>query len=67
MKATFPRLRSNLPRRAHTDVHGHTAPPEYIETMTGSTLAGPLLYLPIHPHFLSWVWGDGEEARRRVE
>lgn len=27
----------------------HTAPPKFHETMPGSTLAGPPLYLPIHP------------------
>lgn len=40
----------------HTHMHRHTAPLEYMETITGSTLAGPPLYLPIHPRFLSWVW-----------
>lgn len=33
-----------------------------METITGSTLAGLLLYLPIHPHFLSreWVMASGD-------
>lgn len=61
MKASLPSLRSN-PCRAHiyTLMQRHTAPPEYMDTMTGSTLAGPPLYLPIHPRFLSRVWAVAE-------
>lgn len=55
MKARLPSLRSN-PRGAHTHMHRHAAPPEYMETITGSTLVGPPLYLPIHPRFLNRVW-----------
>jgi len=37
-----------------------------METIRGSTLAGPPLYLTIHPRFLSRVWvlasGDTEES-----
>lgn len=46
----------------YTHMHWHTAPREYMETMTGSTLAGPPLYLPIHPHFLRrlWVMASGD-------
>lgn len=49
----------------YTHMHRHTAPPEYLDTMTGSTLAKPPLYLPIHPGFLSWGVGDGEGAMHR--
>lgn len=58
MEAAFPGVLCRPPAAyLHTPRSlRHSAPLVCRETMTGSTLAGPPLYLPIHPRFLHWAW-----------